>query len=217
MMEFPDLFDDPPEPEKPKKAQKKAEEPILTTAVTVTSGPLPPVKEIIRDLEVLKNTLDKQTRHPISMLGEELLSEGFITAPQLEKAIRIQEKLKGSRLGEVLVSIGAVSQETVDFILARRLGVPTVDLRRMTVDPDALRQVPILLAKKHVLLPCLIHNSNLVVAMENPMDLSAPMALRFVCGRHILAVMAPRADIEWAIDQRYKELRRERIQVTHWV
>lgn len=217
MMEFPALFEEPPVSEAtPDTARKPEETAPPTTALAVFSRPALPVLEIIQDAGVLRNVLDKLTRHPISMIGEELLSGGFITPAQLEQAIRIQAGSK-LRIGEILVSTGAVDQDTIDFILARRLGVPSVDLRKLEIAPEAISLVPKLLASMHTLMPCLIHRNHLVVAMENPMDQNALKALRFACGKHVLAVLAPREDIEWAIGQRYKELRKDQSPLDHWI
>lgn len=231
-MEFPALFEDLPAlettqtaiEESPAVETTPAEAPPATepeppkTAIALISGPITPVMEIIRDASVLRNALDKQLRHPIPLLGEELLSEGYITSEQLEKAILAQKASGRKRIGEILVSAGVVNQDTIGFVLAKRLGVPSVDLRKLEIDHDALSLVPKLFAGKHGLMPCLIHHNHLVVAMENPMDQTLLKALRFAYGKHVLAVMAPRGDIEWAIEHRYKELLTARNPfANHWI
>ena len=219
-MEFPPLFDPSPEPEvaKPRKpsGREDAQEKPGTTLATV-SGPLSPVKEIIRDVEVLKNALDRRSHPTFSMIGEDLLALGYITPEQLDRALRIQVKHGGKqRMGEILVSTGAVTRDQIDFVLARRLGVPAVDLRHFKVSPAAVRMVPKVLASKFTLMPCMIHRNQIVVAMENPMDQNALKALRFACERHILTVMATKADIEWAIPQYYKDVRNYKGPADHW-
>ncbi len=224
-MEFPSLFDFIPEPEPAPKArparepeEEKEGEASGATALVPVAGPLNPVREVIQDIEVLRRVLDERGDQPLTMLGEELLSQGYINVEQLERAIRIQQKHGGkTRIGEILVSTGAITQELLDFILARRLGVPSVNLRRLKISSSAVRLVPKILASKYTLMPCLIHRNQIVVAMENPMDQNALKALRFACERHILTVKASRLDIEWAIPQYYKDIRNYKGPADQWL
>lgn len=211
-MEFPLLFEEPEPVEIEPPAPETIEAPKTPgTALAVISGPIAPIREIIEDSSVLKSVLDNP--HPIALLGDDLVAGGHVTREQLEQAIRVQAHSGGKRIGEILVAAGAVDQETVDFVLARRLGMPAVDLRKLDIDPDAQALVTKLQARKHTIMPCLIHRNRLVVAMENPLDHGALKPLEFVCGKHVLGVLAPREDIEWAIERHYREVRREH----HWI
>ena len=207
-MEFPALFDFEPE-QPPEEKPAAVEAPAPQTALAVVTEPVAPVVEVIRDVDVLKETLDKRASQPVPLIGEDLVSNGFVTREQLEKAVEVQQRF-GSvkpRIGEILVSTGLIEQKDLDFILARRLGVPSVDLRHLKISSAALGLVPKALCRQFELMPCIIHRNQIVVAMANPMDQNALKALRFACERHVLAVMAPKEDIEWAIPHYYKDVR----------
>ncbi len=70
------------------------------------------------------NTLDSPSEEPTSpenderdqLLGEYLLEKGFITPAQLEEALKFQQTQKEPRrlLGQILVNMGAISQEILD-------------------------------------------------------------------------------------------------------
>ena len=70
------------------------------------------------------------------MMGEILLDIGLITQDQLDDAL-VQQNMTGERLGNILVDRGILSEqqliETLEFIL----GIPHVQLDRMTIEPDA--------------------------------------------------------------------------------
>lgn len=163
--------------------------------------------KIISDADSLRQVLDRRTREPIAMLGEQLLSEGLITRDQLERAIRIQRESKDKRIGEILVEAGAVASNAVDSALSARLGVPRVDLRQLQIEAEAVRLVPNLTARRLVLMPCFLHRGHMVVAMSNPLDHDALQALRFASGKYATSVYAEREEVEWAIDRYYKELK----------
>lgn len=204
-IEFPELIDDIPASES-NIVQKKGKS--IDEDDPQAFVPQPP--EPIKDVEVLKRVLDLRFNQPIPRIGELLLADGVINRKQFENALLRQQQYGATkpRFGEILVSSGAVKQNTLDSVLARRLGVPLVDLRHLKISPPAVSVIPRFLSSRYVLMPCLIHSNQIVVAMQNPMDQNALNALRFACERHILTVMAPREDIEWAISQHYKELRK---------
>jgi type IV pilus assembly protein PilB len=165
------------------------------------------IGRIIADAFSLRQALDTRSREPISLLGEQLLAEGLITRMQLEKAIEIQHLSKDKRIGEILIEAGAVNADAVDSVLAARLGIPRVDLRKIEIEAEAVKLVPNLTARRLVLMPCFLHRSQVVVAMRNPLDHDALQALRFATGKYATTVFAEKEDVEWAIDRYYKELK----------
>lgn len=166
-----------------------------------------PSGEIVSDADTLKQALDRQSSQPIALLGEQLVLQGLITREQLEKAISIQSSSRGKRIGEILVEAGAVDGDAIDAVLAIKLGVPKVDLRRLQIDPVALKLVPNLVARRLVLMPCFLHRGQMVAAMKNPLDQETLHQLRFTTGKRAFPVSADREAIEWAIDRYYRELR----------
>ncbi|MBC7529120.1 MAG: type II secretion system protein GspE, partial [Chthonomonadaceae bacterium] len=60
-------------------------------------------------------------------LGEALISDGFITADQLELALSEQKRTDPhKRLGEILVNLRFVTEPTLLTALSRQLDVPIV-------------------------------------------------------------------------------------------
>lgn len=166
-----------------------------------------PAGEIVSDADALKQALDRQSSQPIALLGEQLVFQGLITRGQLEKAISIQSSSREKRIGEILVEAGAVDGDAIDAVLAIKLGVPKVDLRSLQIDPEALKLVPNLVARRLVLMPCFLHRGQMVAAMQNPLDQEVLQQLRFTTGKRAFPVSADREAIEWAIDRYYRELR----------
>ena len=65
-------------------------------------------------------------------IGDLMISEGLITAAQLETALK-EQKIRGTKLGETLIALGYVSQEDFSNILSSQLGIDTVDLRMLNI------------------------------------------------------------------------------------
>ena len=57
-------------------------------------------------------------------IGELLIKQGFLTESQLQEAINIQKRQKGSRLGEILIQVGMIKEEDFAVALGTHLSVP---------------------------------------------------------------------------------------------
>lgn len=71
-------------------------------------------------------------------LGELLLERGLLAAVDLQRALTVQAQV-GGRLGQVLVRLGALSEETLLPVLVEQLGVPALSASDWPQDAAALR------------------------------------------------------------------------------
>ncbi|HAS48111.1 MAG TPA: type II secretion system protein GspE, partial [Gammaproteobacteria bacterium] len=72
---------------------------------------------------------------PNLKLGEILLSEDLVTEAQLDEALKEQKKKRKSALGEILVNSGVIAKDEIQQSLAKKLGIPFVNLREFIVEP----------------------------------------------------------------------------------
>ncbi len=79
-----------------------------------------------------ENSLHKQT---VSYLGEELLRLGVISEVDLEKSLIFHEQL-GGKLTNILIRIGAVSEERLIVALSEISKLPTWKLADIPVEPE---------------------------------------------------------------------------------
>ena len=157
----------------------------------------------ITNTEELERVLSKQKTMPNMKLGEILLSEELVTEDQLKLALEEQKLQKNTPLGEILVKKGLVTPGEIQQSLAKKLGIPFVDLRKYQPSPDVLSLVPQDIAEKHKVIPIHRVDDKLVVALENPMNWDALDALRFNTNMHVEPVMAMEKDITWAVSFYY--------------
>ena len=80
-------------------------------------------------------------------------------------------------LGEVLVRMGIVSREDLQTALARKMGYPLVNLDAFPFEAEALRKLHYAVAARVQVMPLLIRDGRLVVALDDPCA-AAPRSTR---------------------------------------
>src|SRR3972149_1080521 len=105
------------------------------------------------------------------LLGERLLKKGLLTEEQLELALREQTST-GALLGNVLHSLGFVSQEAIIETLAQEAGVECIKIKEYDVSDTAIKLVPEAFARKHKIIPLSVDNGTIKVAMANIFDVA---------------------------------------------
>lgn len=159
--------------------------------------------EPITDPDELVNALTKQRSMSNLRLGEILISEKIATQEQINAALEEQKTQKGVPLGKMLIQKGVVTADDIQQCLARKLGIPFVDLDQYQIPPDALALVPFEIATQHCLIPIHYENKKLIIAIENPMNWEAIDAVRFKSNATIEAVMSTEDQIKRAISFYY--------------
>jgi type II secretory ATPase GspE/PulE/Tfp pilus assembly ATPase PilB-like protein len=159
-------------------------------------------KAVVTAME-LERALEKQKSAPNLKLGEILISEKLISENQLDEALNQQQQDRSTPLGEILVNNGLVSKSDIQQSLAKKLGIPFVDLNTFQIDKDALALVPEDLVRKFNVIPLYTYEGKLVIALENPMAWDTLDAVRFHTNLYIEPVMAPIDDITRTIKNIY--------------
>ena len=75
-------------------------------------------------------------------LGEFLVGDDPVSPEQLDYALDFQA-VHGGTLGQILVRLGFATQEQVTSALARKYGVPSVDLERLRLSRAVCRLLPL--------------------------------------------------------------------------
>ena len=157
--------------------------------------------------EALIAAIDRQARMPLMRIGETLMSLGMITEAQLNDALARQREDRSVSLGEVLVNMGAVTRADLQAGLARKMGHPLVDLDVFQPTVDALRKISLPVARRLQLVPLMVHNGRLIVALEDPADSRASIAeAEFSAQMKVLPVQAQSTDIEQVLLSAYAKV-----------
>jgi type II secretory ATPase GspE/PulE/Tfp pilus assembly ATPase PilB-like protein len=124
-------------------------------------------REVVTPTQLLA-AIERQAKMPMVRIGEALISLGMITAAQLREALEQQRKDRSVPLGELLVRMGVVSREDLQEALSRKMGYPLVDIDTFPIEPEALRKLNYAVASRLQILPLLVREGRLVVALDDP-------------------------------------------------
>ena len=160
--------------------------------------------------EQLAAALKAQKAQPSQRLGETLVELGFLTPAELDEALAVGARDRSVPLGRILAEMGVVDMEVVHNVLAKKLGIPVVDLTRMRPSPNALKRIPTALANRYQVLPLAEVEGGLVVAVDDPTNMERMEEVRFVAGSKLIPVVAPGREIRQALELAYGPLADER-------
>ena len=138
-------------------------------------------------------------------LGELLVSRGAISSEQLGAALAEQSG-SGRRLGEVLVELGVLGERDFLEALAEQFGLPLVDLRKIVPEVAALDRLPESVVRTEQVLPVRVAGGALLVAISVEPTRELVDRLVAAAGTPVRLLLALHADIERAIDRCYSAL-----------
>jgi hypothetical protein len=132
-------------------------------------------------------------------IGEILLNADIINQDQLDKALDEQKNSKQRRLGSILVEKGFIREEIVAQVVAGQLNLPFIRLKDCTVDAKAISLLNAHIATQHQCFPIKVDETELTIAMSNPLDLIAIEDLEFATQLKIKPVVATLEDIKQSV------------------
>jgi len=153
--------------------------------------------------EQLALALSHQKSQPVQKVGETLVELGFLTRPELEEALAAEARNRAQPLGQILVDMGMLDAGLVHSVMAKKLGVPFVNLRAFQPTPEALKRIPAAVAQRYQVLPLAEMENALVVAIDDPTNMERMEEVRFAAGTKLTPVMAPAAEIRQALEAAY--------------
>jgi len=137
-----------------------------------------------------------------SRLGELLVKSGKISEEQLKEALALQNE-EGSRLGTCLVRLGHLGEGELMELLSKHFGVPSVDLGQMEIDPTVLKIIPADIARKYTILPVSKAGATVTLAMIDPTNVFAMDDVKFMTGYRVEPVIASETALRMAIEAHY--------------
>jgi type II secretory ATPase GspE/PulE/Tfp pilus assembly ATPase PilB-like protein len=153
--------------------------------------------------EQLAAALKAQSAQPVQKLGETLVELGFLTKAELREALAVEARDRSVPLGQILADMGVVDIEVVHSVMAKKLGIPVVNLRRFQAAPEALKRIPAPVANRYQVLALAEAENGLVVAVDDPTNMERMEEVRFIAGSKLIPVMAAPQDIRQALELAY--------------
>jgi type II secretion system protein E len=128
-------------------------------------------------------------------LLDHLVAKGLLRESDLPAVQQAQAAAPQRPIHALLVEQGFVKEEQLLPVLAEQFGMELVDLTKVTVHPDTLKNMPLKMVHRRTMMPLSRENGTLVVATGDPCDIYALDELQTVTGLEVRAVLASPREI----------------------
>ena len=162
------------------------------------------VAQHIVSAEQLMQAIEQQAKMPMVRIGEALLALDLVTQAQLDEALAQQKNDRSVPLGELLVRKGVVTRAQLQSALARKMGYPLVDVDHFAIEPDAVRKLPLSVARRLEVLPLVLRDGRLIVAMEDPTRRDCIDEVEFITQLKVVPALARVGSLQFALPTAYE-------------
>jgi general secretion pathway protein E/type IV pilus assembly protein PilB len=135
----------------------------------------------------------------------QLLQEQGYVSPEQVGAVMNSIKQEGETTLDILMQIGAVTEDDVLAMIAAQFGMEYVHVNADGIDPAVKEVIPSDVARKYGVVPVYRTEDSVTVALSDPMGYDTVDSLRYVLKMNVDAVVAPRAEVKAAVDKLYPE------------
>ncbi len=137
-------------------------------------------------------------------IGQLLLEKGVIKQAQLDEALKIQKE-RGGLLGQILATLGYVTEEQIAQSITVQYGFPYLPLSNYELDEAAIKLVPENVARQYCLIPIDKIGNTVTIAMADPLNTQAVEDVELVTNSSIQIFVSTATDIKQSIDKCYKK------------
>ena len=136
-------------------------------------------------------------------LGDRLIEAGLISQQQLDQALT-RQKQTGRRLGQALIELKIIDEDELLFFLSRQLDMDYVDLKKFTLEPDIVKIIPEIQARRLRVI-ALEMNDIPLIGMADPTDIFAFDELRQILKSKFKVALVKESVMLKAIDKLYRQ------------
>ena len=135
----------------------------------------------------------------------ELLQEnGFVTKEQVDEGWKKVADSDGELdILDALKSLRYVDEQEIINMLAQQYGLETIDLSAFVIPDEVIAELPAETARQYQVVPVMLHDDILTVAMSDPTDMETVDTLRYLLKRDVEAVIAPAKQIQKVLEASY--------------
>jgi len=141
----------------------------------------------------------KEIKNP-QKLGEILMHYKIITPEQLEEGLEIQKNME-KRIGEILIDLGRVKQDEINWVLGKQLNLPYVQINVDNINTQLSKNISENALRKFKAIPIMELNDELVIAMADPTDEEAIKMIKEVTKKKLKLVLASFENIDETINR----------------
>ncbi len=138
-----------------------------------------------------------------SQLAYSLNKHNLLAAQQLQEVLALQQQCKEPII-RLLCERGYVSEKVISDFLAKEMKLQMVSLDEYVIDPGVAALVPATLCQKQLVVPLIISDKTLLMAMADPLDAGLLEDLRFIAGLEIVPLLATVQAVSSKVSEVYK-------------
>ena len=138
----------------------------------------------------------------------ELLQEyGMVTHEQVEEGWqKVGESDGRMDILDALKELKYVDDHEIMSMLAQQYGLETLDLATYKIPEEVIQAVPKDIPQKYHVVPVMLHDGVLTVAMADPSDMATLDSLRYILKMDVDAVVSPKEQIQQIIERYFSSM-----------
>lgn len=141
-------------------------------------------------------------------LTELLIKNKLITQQQLDEALQLQKK-KGGKLSDIIIQLNYIKEGDLISALSEGLNSPLIDLRRLKIDPQVVKIIPIEVSRHYQIVPISKMGDTITLAMADPLNIFAIDHVEKLTGYKINPIISSSKDIMQTIEASYPDLTKD--------
>jgi len=141
-------------------------------------------------------------------IGEILIHLGKLSESQLQEAL-VEQKNTNEKLGLILIQNGVITEDDLVTVYSMQLGYKKAEEDTLfNVQQDAASMVPEEFARQHAVLAMSKTSTTILVAMEDPEDITCIDSLKRLTGLNPEVLVAGPSALERALDEVYGQIKK---------
>ncbi len=141
-----------------------------------------------------------------NFFGQFLVDNNYITEEELIESLQ-EHKIRGQLLGVTMVELGLISDDDLVKALSEHKGYPIASEKDLSmIQDDVLLLITETFAKEHSLIPFLVKDNEISIAMTYPDDLQVTDTLKMITKMDVFPFVAPKPLIDNSIEHYYSKL-----------
>jgi len=137
-------------------------------------------------------------------LTDKLINNKLLTQEQLNRALEVQKE-KGGKLSEIIVDLKFIKESELISALSEGLGFPLIDLKRLKMDAEVVKTIPMEVARHYQIIPVSRMGDTVTLAMADPLNIFATDHVKSLTGYKINPIISSSKDILQAIELFYPD------------
>jgi len=133
-------------------------------------------------------------------MGEILVDEGLVKEDQVQEALR-RQRSTGEAFGEVLVSMGFVSEIDIARTIVKQSGLPYIDASKYRINKDGIQSVPAELMWQNQFIVLDKIGKTILVAISNVLSQEVFEKVEKMSGSQIFVYVATTGQVQQALEK----------------